>query len=140
MSPTAGSIGQPSIPPEEEVNAGNYKYDPCPIDEPSMHYWTFLHHFYSPASEHPDILWGPRLPRKLGPSLTPMNQGWGIHLEEGPDWVLFTVLNLIFLLVSGGIAGIYSWKTKDSQTGVAIGAWLTAVQAAGIAAVFFWWN
>lgn len=86
------------------------------------------------------MMWGPRLPRKLGPDLVPMAKSWGIHLEESTDWALFAVLNLICLLVSGAIAGIYSWKTKDTQTGVAIGTWLTEVQAMGVAAVFFVWR
>jgi hypothetical protein len=85
-------------------------------------------------------MWGPRLPRKLGPSLTPMAQGWGIHLEERPDWALFAAMNFFSLLISGAIAGIYSWKMKDTPTGVAIGAWLTAVQAMGVMAIFFWWT
>jgi hypothetical protein len=86
------------------------------------------------------MIWGPRLPRKLGPSLTSMAPAWGIHLEERPDWPLFAAVNFISLLASGAIAGIYSWKTKDTPTGVAIGAWLTAVQAMGVTAVFFGWT
>ncbi|KAL9040600.1 MAG: hypothetical protein Q9214_004423 [Letrouitia sp. 1 TL-2023] len=140
VSPIAGSIDAPSIPPKDEVTAGNYVYNPCPIDEPPIDNRTFFHHFYSPASLHPYMMWGPRIPRKLGRSLTPMAQGWGIHLEECPDWPLFAAVNFISLLISGAIAGIYSWKTKDTQTGVAIGTWLTAVQVMGMTAIFFWWH
>jgi hypothetical protein len=135
-----GSIDVPSIPPEEEVISGNYNYDPCPMEEPIIDNRTFFHHFYSPASKHPDMMWGPRLPRKLGPRLTTMTPGWGIHFEERPDWPLFAAMNFISLLVSGMIAGIYSWKTADTATGVAIGAWLTATQTMGMTAVFFWWS
>jgi hypothetical protein len=110
------------------------------MDEPSIDNRTSFHHFYSPASQHPDKMWDPRLPRKLGPSLAPMGQAWSIHLEQRPDWPLFAALNLICLLVSGAIAGFYSWKMNDKQTGVAIGAWLTAVQTMGVTAVFFWWS
>jgi hypothetical protein len=69
-----------------------------------------------------------------------MAQGWGIHLEERPDWPLFAAMNFILLLVSGMVTGIYSWKMKDTQTGVALGAWLTAVQTMGLTVVFFWWR
>ena len=81
-----------------------------------------------------------RLPRKLGPGLATMAQGWGIHLEERPDWPLFFAFMFFFLLLSGFVAGMYSWKTGDHQTGVAIGAWLTSVQTTGMAALFFWWT
>ncbi len=86
-------------------------------------------------------MWGERLPWKVGPSLVvPMSQGWGIQLEESPDWPLFFALMFLILLMSGLVAGIYAWQTKDHQTGVAIGAWLTTVQAMGMSAVFFWWT
>lgn len=120
------------------MQAGNYQYAPCPIDGPPIDSRIFFHYFYAPASKHPDSLWGSRLPWKLGPSLGPMAQGWGIHLEERPDWPLFAAFMFLFLLVSGLVAGIYSWKTGDNQTGVAIGAWLTTVQATSMTALFFW--
>lgn len=85
-------------------------------------------------------MWCMRLPWKLGPGLTPMAKGWGIHIEERSDWPLFAAFMFLFLLLSGLVAGIYSFKTGDHQTGVAIGTWLTAVQAAGMTALFFWWK
>jgi hypothetical protein len=129
----------PSIPSEEEVDAGNYKYDPCPIDGLPIHHITFFHHFYAPASKHPDSMWAARLPWKLGPGLGPMAQGWGIQLEEHANWPLFAAFMCFLLLLSGIVAVIYCWRTGDHSTGVAIGAWLTAVQTMGITAVFFWW-
>jgi hypothetical protein len=101
---------------------------------------TFLHHFYGPISPHPDVLWSERLPWKVGPALQPKDYGWGVYLEESPDWPLFAALMCLLLLLSAAIAGIYAWKMEDAQTGVAIGAWLTSVQALGITAVFFWWS
>ncbi|SCV40311.1 uncharacterized protein FFB14_07450 [Fusarium fujikuroi] len=140
VSPIAGTIDSPVVPPKEEVENGKYVYTPCPIEEIPMDSRTFFHHFYSPASKHPYAFWGLRLPRKLGPKLGPMTQGWGIHLEESPDWSLFTLLMFILLLLSGLVAGLYSWRTGDHQSGIAIGAWLTTVQAMGVASLFFWWK
>ncbi|CVL07632.1 uncharacterized protein FMAN_14509 [Fusarium mangiferae] len=140
VSPIAGTIDSPVIPPKEEVDAGKYVYTPCPIEEIPMYSRTFFHHFYSPASKHPYAFWGMRLPRKLGPKLGPMTQGWEIHLEERPDWSLFTLLMFILLLLSGLIAGLYSWRTGDHQSGIAIGTWLTSVQAMGITALCLWWK
>ena len=101
---------------------------------------VFFHHFYAPKTEHPDVFWSERLPWKVGPALEPKDVGWGIHLEESPDRPLFAALMCLLLLLSGAVAGIYAWLMKDNATGVAIGAWLTAVQTLGITAVFFWWS
>jgi hypothetical protein len=136
----SGTDDAPSIPPAIEVAANNYSYDPCPIDEPPMDSRTFFHHFYAPASDHPDSMWAPRLPWKLGPSLGPMKHGWGVHIEEQPDWPLLSAFLCLGLLISGVVAGIYGWKMGDAQTGVAIGTWLTAVLGLGTSAIFFWWS
>ena len=89
-------------------------------------------------------MWGPRLPKKTGVSLAhgsePLAEGWGIQIQERPHWALLTTLMFIFLLLSGLVAGIYSWRTGDHQTGVAIGAWLATVQTMGITTLFFWWT
>jgi hypothetical protein len=99
---------------------------------------TFFHHFYAPPEQHPESFWGERLPWKLGDSLLPKEQGWGIHLEEQPNWSLFALYMAMLMLLSGLVAILYSLKTGDSQTAVAIGAWLTTVQGMLMTAVFFW--
>lgn len=83
----SGNLLCPSIPPQSEVEKGQYSYQPCPIDEPPMHTNTFMHYFYySDPLKHPAKLWGPRLPRKLGDPLTtcvePLAQGWGIEIQR----------------------------------------------------------
>jgi hypothetical protein len=135
----------PCLPPKSEVSSGAYWYTPCPMDEPPIDNRTFFHHFYASAVKHPDKLWHDRLPWKLGPSLNPtlqglqMAQGWGVYLEEEWDWPLFAALMFIVLLLSALVSAIYCWRTKDNQTGIAIGTWLTTIQATGIVALFFWW-
>jgi hypothetical protein len=101
---------------------------------------NFFHYFYAPRSHPPDVFWSARLPWKVGPALKPGETGWGIHIQESLNWSLFAALMCAFLLLSGTVAGIYAWKMEDAQTGVAIRAWLTSVQAMGITAVFFWWE
>jgi hypothetical protein len=110
------------------------------MDAPPMDSRTFLHHFYAPEALHPDVIWSERLPWKVGPALEPKAHGWGIHLEERPNWPLFAALMCVLLLLSGVVAGIYGWKMGDAQTGFAIGTWLTSVQVMGVTAVFFWWS
>jgi hypothetical protein len=59
---------------------------------------VFFHHFYASKSQHPDVFWSERLPWKVGPALRPKDVGWGIHLEESPDWPLFAALMCLLLL------------------------------------------
>lgn len=101
----------PVILPKEEVDRGKYKYGSCPINKPPMDSNTFMHYFYSPAWKHQDVMWGPRLPKKVNGRLSeipqPLAQGWGIQIEEGPHWAHITTLILVFLIVSGVVAGVY---------------------------------
>ncbi|KAF2179460.1 hypothetical protein K469DRAFT_445033, partial [Zopfia rhizophila CBS 207.26] len=136
------SYKAPSIPPKEQVDNGQYEYRPCPIDAPPMTSNWFMHHFdFIDDPRHPEEIWGPRLPKKLGISLAAstelLAQGWGIRIEEGPNWALLSILMFLFILISGIVAGAYAVKTHDNQAAVAIGTWLTTVQAMGMAALFF---
>ena len=87
------------------MKTGNYIYSSCLLDEPPIDSRTFSHYFYAPASKHLDMMYGQRLPRELGPGLGPMDQGWGIHPEEHPDWPLLATLMFVLLLHSGLVAG-----------------------------------
>jgi hypothetical protein len=101
---------------------------------------TFLHYLLTPAEKHPDIIWGPRLPYKLGESLaeshTPLAQAWGIQISESINHALVASIMFIIVLLSGLIAGFYAWATRDNQSAIAIGTWLTTVQAMGLTAVY----
>ena len=135
----------PSIPPADEVKAGRYLYSPVPMDEPPMPTNVFMHYFYSSTPEkHWDNLWGERFPQKLKTSILfsndPLVVGWGIQITDGPNWFLLCLLMLLCLLISGIVAGVYAHFAKDNQTGVAIGSWLTAVQALGVALLFLRWQ
>lgn len=101
---------------------------------------TFIHFFYDHESYYSAHPWSEVLPWKVGPALGSGDYGWGIHLEDCPNRPLLAALTFVVLILSGAAAGIYAWLMKDAQTGVAIGAWLTSVQAMGITAVFFWWS
>lgn len=143
VSPIAGTLLAPSIPPKEEVDNGRYEYHPCPIDEPPMTSNWFMHHFdFIDDSKHPMEIWGPRLPKKLHISLSAstgqLAKGWGIRIEEGPNWALISILMFSFVLISGLVAWAYAAKTHDNQTAVAIGSWLTTVQTMALTTFFFW--
>jgi hypothetical protein len=105
---------------------------------------AFMHYFYHSLSSNYDLhsIWGPRLPQRLRSSLTaspePLVEGWGIQIEEGRNWLLIGICILFMLLFSGLVAGTYSWKTGDHQTGVAIGSWLNAVLAMVLTTIQLW--
>jgi hypothetical protein len=102
---------------------------------------VFMHFFERPSLFHDVHFWGPRLPRKVGPTQESHSaEGWGIRLVERPDWPMFAALMSVLVLMSGMVAGLYAWATGDRPTGVAIGTWLTTVQTLGATAVFFWWS
>jgi hypothetical protein len=108
----------------------------------SAHYSdTFLHYLETPAVKHPDRIWTPRLPLKfgerLGTSHTPLTPAWGIQILEGINHVLFIFAMFIIVLLSSVIAGIYGWRTHNNQTAIAIGPWLTTVQAMAVTMIFF---
>jgi hypothetical protein len=48
----------------------------------------------------------------------------------------YGLYNLLSLLAKA-VSGVYSWKKGDKQTGVAIGAWLGAVQAIDLTVISY---
>jgi hypothetical protein len=137
-------MSTPSVPPVEEVQLGRYEYQPIPMDEPPMPSNLFIHYFNKNTTAHNEAIWSTRFPIKLQESLfytrKPLTEGWGIEITEGPNWLIFCTVMVIVLVLSGVIAIIYVQFTGDKPTGVAIGAWLTAVQAMAAAAGFFKWT
>ena len=141
--PLVGIMANPSLPPESEVALGRYEYAPCPMDELPMPSHIFMHHFRStkPLQDHPLLQWAPRLPHKLETSLyfssDVLAVGWGVQILEGPNWGLIWTILTAATLLSGLIAALSAVILHDKATGVAIGAWLTTIQAMALAAVFF---
>jgi hypothetical protein len=77
------------------------------------------------------------MPQKLGAGLLastePSPEGWGIHILEGPNWLLIVSFTIGFAIVGVIAAAIYSYCTGDSQTGMAIATYLAALQSLGLA-------
>jgi hypothetical protein len=139
---SAAVMSKPSMPPHEEVNK-TYLYDPAPMDEPPMPPNIFMHYFTKNTAAHNELLWCKRFPQKLGDSLicspNKLAVGWGVEIEESPNFVLFSAGMVFALLLSGLAAGLSGYYMEDKATGVAVGAWLTAVQTMMAATLFFKW-
>ena len=93
--------------------------------------------------------WLNRLPKKLDRKLedvrrvTPTDDdvlGWGILVIEGLNKALVTLLTFLVLLFSGFISVIYSIWRNDVSGGFAIGAYIVALWAALITALYFQWQ
>ena len=114
------------------------------MDEPPMAKHLFNHYFHKPHFADVAATWVTRFPQLNDSSLFYSNQklakGWGIEITEERNWMLFLFANLLSLSVSGAVAGVSSHYMKDRQTGVAIGAWLTAVQTLILTALFWHWT
>ncbi|KFY61847.1 hypothetical protein V496_04858 [Pseudogymnoascus sp. VKM F-4515 (FW-2607)] len=110
-----------ALPPKTEVDAKNYHYDPCPLEnELPISSDLFLHYVFSCSSPSSRRIWLRRIPRKLDLSIfasTSVAFGWGVHIDEGPDYLKVFVLNLVIL---GGAMGFAAWIIMLFNTLMAI--------------------
>jgi hypothetical protein len=120
-----------SIPPPEQVASKNYTYSPCPLeDDPPMPPDIFLHYLTCTDFE-PSCAWIPRLPKKLEPSMRCftglINEGWGIHIIEGPNWFVVGMINLFMMTLSGLAAGLWKLYMDDFQGAFGFAGWIVGV-------------
>ena len=132
------------MPPKSEVDAKNWIYDPCPLDgDPPIAEDLFLH--YLQCSEGPGTLfWMLRFPRKLETSLlksaAPASFGWGIHIDEGPDFAALFKANFVVVLLSGIAAGLWSLFEHDFQGAFGFACWIIAVLNSLLMVYMFKWR
>ena len=135
---------RPSVPTPQEAHKYRYVFDPVPMDEPPIDARTFNHYFHKPHVADEAATWIRRFPQLLDASLfwrdEKLAKGWGIEITEDRNWTLFICVNVAALFISGAVAGLYSYSASDRQTGVAIGAWLTVVQALVITGLLWRWT
>jgi hypothetical protein len=63
--------------------------------------------------------------------------GWGIHVIEGMNVALVSLLTVLVLLFSGGISVGYSIGRKDVSSAFAIGAYIETDWVAFVTALYF---
>lgn len=99
-----------ALPPKSEVDAKNWVYEPCPLEgDPPIAEDLFLH--YLKCSEGSGTLfWMLRFPRRLEASLLKSADlatfGWGIYIDEGPDFAALFKANFLALILSGVAAAL----------------------------------
>jgi hypothetical protein len=86
-----------------------------------------------------------RFPRKLEASLittvdTSPAFGWGIHIDEGPDFAALFLANFVVLLLSGVTASIWTVFKHDFQGAFGFACWIIAVLNSLLMAYMFKWR
>ena len=124
--------GTVALPPKSEVDAKRYVYNPCPlVDELPIPSDLFLHYLLHCATPSRKLAWMPRIPRKLATSIFtehgPVSFGWGVHIDEGPDFLKIALLNLGVLVVSGVAALLWKFLEHDFQGAFGFACWVLAV-------------
>jgi hypothetical protein len=88
--------------------------------------------------------WLERLPKKLGTSIThnapAVTYGWGVHIDEGPNYGVIAWVNFFVLLLSGAAAALWSFYRKDFQGAFGFSSWIIAVLNSLMIGYFFRWK
>ncbi|OCT50359.1 hypothetical protein CLCR_06724 [Cladophialophora carrionii] len=141
---SAAIVDRNAIPPDNLVGPdGEYDFlkQKSKPQVPSAQIKHYLTRF---SPRHNKQHWSSRLPKKLKQyarfEVSPHSRAWGIEVVEGPNWLVFSVVMLVMILISGAAAGIYGWRMADAGTAVTFGSWLTAVQALFLSVLFFRWT
>ncbi|KFY56912.1 hypothetical protein V497_05874 [Pseudogymnoascus sp. VKM F-4516 (FW-969)] len=118
-----------ALPPRIEVDEKRYHYDPCPLNnELPISSDLFLHYLFSCSAPSRNLIWLHRIPRKLHHSIfastAPASFGWGVHINEGPDYLKVFMLNLVILGVSGVAALLWDIYRHDFQGAMGFAAWI----------------
>lgn len=106
---------------------------------------VFFHFFFSRPNGHQKPKWIYRLPKKLKESILDSNNndlpvGWGVHINEGPDYHVICAFVLLGLVISGVLSICWATLTKDVQGAFGMGAYFATVEAAWMATMYFKWS
>lgn len=93
--------------------------------------------------------WFQRLPKRLQKGLEEMRRssegsedvtGWGIHVIEGPNVAMMSLLTGIIMTLCCVGSTIYAIVMRDVSGGISIGAFVVALWVAWITALFSQWK
>jgi hypothetical protein len=101
-------------------------------------------HYLSCTFFDPTLAWLPRLPKKIDSSILrftgAINEGWGIHINEGPNWFTIGTINLFLMIMSGIAAGLWKYFMNDFQGAFGFAGWIVAVVNAALVAYVAKWS
>jgi hypothetical protein len=100
----------------------NYHFAPCPCDirNPALSI-PFLHCCFAPGGPHLTDFWVQCTPKKLrerirhelNPSGQPAVTGWGVHIDERPNWREWSALMQLLLVLMLILAVVYAALVRD---------------------------
>jgi hypothetical protein len=147
------------FPPKMELDEKRYHYL-CPKIKMPVN--VFLHYLHRARwniwGEHTEDTWLQRLPKKLYKSVlaevrqdNAINQhgeqdaatdpnlafGWGIHILDGPNHAVLSLLLIIGVAVAFVVSGMIVGLAKTQEQGFGVGNFLLAILASIMAAVYF---
>jgi hypothetical protein len=133
------------MPPETEVRARRYLYEPVPMDDVEFADIP-LAHLLKPRP-HTDTFWMNTFPKKVREPLLRQAGidgqrvvGWGIRINEGLNWTVISLLLLTLVLAIGAAVGVYAAITSDNESAFGLGAFLVAVLGGYLSHQYFAWR
>ncbi|KAJ4182612.1 hypothetical protein NW759_017118 [Fusarium solani] len=120
------------FPPEAEVRARRYLYEPVPMEDVELADIPLPH--LLKRGPHTDKFWITMFPKKLREQLVrrPGDDGqrvigWGIRVNESLNWAVILLSILIILIgISVGVI-VYAAITSDNSSAFGLGAFLVAL-------------
>lgn len=134
----------PEFPPESEVSARRYLYQPVPIDDVELAYIP-LDHLLKPGTHH-DLFWLRTFPKKLSeelrrpPGTAQRVVGWGIRINEKLNWATILLGILTGLIAISVAVIIYSIFTSDDSSAFGLGAFLAALLTIYVTYQYLLWK
>ncbi|KAI2618352.1 hypothetical protein GGR54DRAFT_150172 [Hypoxylon sp. NC1633] len=130
------------VPTQDEVCNAGFLYNADVIVDQIP-----LYHLCTPGDQnHLDKFWLTRIPRKLRTELvrpaghTQRVVGWGIHVNEGLNWVPILASLLFLLILFGLVVVLYAMATSDNSSAFGLGAYLVAVLTLYMTFQYFSWK
>lgn len=134
-----------AVPPIEEVYLKRWIYNPCPLDgDPPIPEHLFLH-YLSCTQRSRALFWMPRIPRKLNTSILTEGIasaaiGWGVNIDEGPNYHAIFSVNFLGLVISGIFAIVWSVYKHDFQGAFGFAGWFIAILNTFMLALMYRWR
>ncbi|KAJ6779418.1 hypothetical protein PWT90_10548 [Aphanocladium album] len=133
----------PEFPPETEIIARRYIYEPVPIRSDIDN--IPLAHLLKPG-EHYDEFWLSTFPKKLREELhRPAGTmqpviGWGIRIHQSLNWTIALSALLFMLILISVVVVAYSVVTGDASAAFGLGAYLAALLSIWLTYHYFSWK
>jgi hypothetical protein len=131
------------FPPEAEVMARRYLYEPVPMEDVEL-YDIPLPHLLK-QGPHTDKFWITTFPKRLREPLVRGDDGqrvigWGIRINESLNWAVILLSILLILLAIGVVVIVYTVITSDNSSAFGLGAFIVTLFTVYLTYQYFTWK